>query len=201
MAVKFQLRRDTAANWSSTNPVLSQGEPGWDLTNNILKIGDGATAWNSLSTTDYGDYLASGISYDNTSSGLTATQVQAAIDELNNRIPADSSLANPAITVVSSANELTAIDVQITNFDVLATYSFTVTGGTVSGTYPYTWTLPEVSSDTDHTLTIQSSKTGFSPSSVVSAVVSVVNAGVTTSADDTFTFTDLSERMRIRVSS
>ena len=43
------LRRDTAANWASENPVLSEGEPGFDTTNQILKVGNGTTAWNSLS--------------------------------------------------------------------------------------------------------------------------------------------------------
>jgi len=45
------LRRDTAANWSVTSPnpiILSEGEPGFDTTNQILKIGDGVTAWNDL---------------------------------------------------------------------------------------------------------------------------------------------------------
>ena len=42
------LRRDTAANFTSTNPVLSEGEPAFDTTNQILKVGDGVTAWNSL---------------------------------------------------------------------------------------------------------------------------------------------------------
>lgn len=44
----IQLRRDTAANWSSNNPVLAQGEAGYDTTNKLLKIGDGSTAWNDL---------------------------------------------------------------------------------------------------------------------------------------------------------
>jgi len=45
------LRRDTASNFASTNPVLSEGEPAFqtDPGNQILKIGDGVTAWNSLS--------------------------------------------------------------------------------------------------------------------------------------------------------
>jgi hypothetical protein len=42
------LRRDTAANWASENPVLSVGEPAFDTTNQILKVGDGTTPWNSL---------------------------------------------------------------------------------------------------------------------------------------------------------
>lgn len=48
MADKIQFRRDTSANWSSTNPVLSQGELGLDLTTLQYKIGDGSAAWNSL---------------------------------------------------------------------------------------------------------------------------------------------------------
>lgn len=46
---RIQLRRDTAANWTTKNPVLLSGEAGYDTTNNIIKIGNGATAWNSLS--------------------------------------------------------------------------------------------------------------------------------------------------------
>jgi hypothetical protein len=45
---KIKLRRDLAANWESINPVLSSGEPGFDLTSKKLKIGNGITAWNAL---------------------------------------------------------------------------------------------------------------------------------------------------------
>lgn len=52
---QIQLRRDTANNWQTANPILAQGEVGIDLTNKLIKIGDGATAWNDLN--DYaGDY-------------------------------------------------------------------------------------------------------------------------------------------------
>jgi len=46
----IQIRKGTSAAWTSANPVLASGEPGYDTTNNILKIGDGSTAWNSLSS-------------------------------------------------------------------------------------------------------------------------------------------------------
>ena len=48
MAVQLKLRRDTAANWTSTNPTLAQGEPGYETDTGKLKIGNGSTAWNSL---------------------------------------------------------------------------------------------------------------------------------------------------------
>jgi hypothetical protein len=48
MSVTIQLRRDTAANWTADNPVLNQGELGVETDTDKGKIGDGATAWNSL---------------------------------------------------------------------------------------------------------------------------------------------------------
>ena len=48
MAVQIQLRRDTASNWTGTNPVLAIGEPGVETDTLKVKVGDGATAWNSL---------------------------------------------------------------------------------------------------------------------------------------------------------
>lgn len=49
MASKIQFRRDTAANWASVNPTLSEGELGLEKDTMKYKIGDGVTAWNSLS--------------------------------------------------------------------------------------------------------------------------------------------------------
>lgn len=42
------VRRGTATQWSTENPVLGSGEWGYDETNKIAKMGDGSTAWNSL---------------------------------------------------------------------------------------------------------------------------------------------------------
>lgn len=48
MAYRIVLRRDTSANWTSNNPVLLSGEPGYETDLGGLKIGDGETTWNSL---------------------------------------------------------------------------------------------------------------------------------------------------------
>lgn len=48
MAYKIQLRHGTAATWTSTNPVLAANEPGIETDTGRFKVGDGATAWNSL---------------------------------------------------------------------------------------------------------------------------------------------------------
>ncbi len=48
MAVKVQLRRGTASEWTAANPTLSQGELGVELDTVKFKVGNGSTAWNSL---------------------------------------------------------------------------------------------------------------------------------------------------------
>lgn len=44
-----QQRRDTAANWTSADPTLLAGELGYETDTGKWKIGDGSTAWSSLS--------------------------------------------------------------------------------------------------------------------------------------------------------
>ena len=48
MSVKIQLRRDTASVWTSQNPILALGEPGFETDTNQFKIGDGTNGWNGL---------------------------------------------------------------------------------------------------------------------------------------------------------
>jgi hypothetical protein len=45
---KIQIRKGSAAEWDAANPILDLGEPGFDSTNSIIKIGDGSTHWNDL---------------------------------------------------------------------------------------------------------------------------------------------------------
>ena len=45
----IQVRRGTAAQWTSANPTLDSGEFGFETDTNKLKCGDGSTDWNSLS--------------------------------------------------------------------------------------------------------------------------------------------------------
>ena len=49
MATRMQQRRGTAAQWTAANPVLAAGEIGFETDTNQFKMGDGSTAWSSLS--------------------------------------------------------------------------------------------------------------------------------------------------------
>jgi hypothetical protein len=54
MSFRIQIRRDTSERWEINNPVLLEGEFGYETDTDCLKIGDGQTEWNSL------DYLVCG---------------------------------------------------------------------------------------------------------------------------------------------
>lgn len=45
--IQFQLRRGTAATWTSTNPILADGELGFETDTRQLKVGND-TAWNLI---------------------------------------------------------------------------------------------------------------------------------------------------------
>ena len=48
VVTQIQVRRGTAAQWTSANPTLAAGEQGFETDTLKLKIGNGSTAWNSL---------------------------------------------------------------------------------------------------------------------------------------------------------
>lgn len=52
---KILIRRDLAANWTTANPTLGEGEQGYEKDTGKMKIGDGVTPWISLS------YFAGGL--------------------------------------------------------------------------------------------------------------------------------------------
>jgi hypothetical protein len=70
---RIQVRRGTASEWSAKNPILGDGEPGYDLTNKIFKVGDGITRWASLSGISGGG--SGGIEINDLSSAVTWANV------------------------------------------------------------------------------------------------------------------------------
>lgn len=85
MATQIQVRKGTAATWTTANPTLAAGEPGYETDTGKLKVGDGTTAWTSLA------YLTLGTQATNTLVGnvsgstgrptsITGTQATALLD-------------------------------------------------------------------------------------------------------------------------
>ena len=52
MSTQIQIRRDTTANWENVNPILADGEIGYDITANKFKVGNGADEWLDIEYSD-----------------------------------------------------------------------------------------------------------------------------------------------------
>lgn len=60
VVTQIQVRRGTASQWTSANPTLSAGEWGFETDTGKVKIGNGATAWTSLSYFGAGEVTLTG---------------------------------------------------------------------------------------------------------------------------------------------
>ena len=90
MTTRIKLRRDTAANWTSNDPVLALGEAGYDTTNNQLRVGDGTTAWSGLETIGGGNKITAQKTYsdnyeDSSAQTFTYTTGSIAVQMGNDR--------------------------------------------------------------------------------------------------------------------
>jgi hypothetical protein len=106
MATRIQVRRDTAANWTTNNPTLANGEIGFETNSGKFKIGNGSSAWSAL------DYFLDGsdlLAYLTTASAASTYLTQASASttyatkaELSN-IDLSSASAAAVAAIVDSA--------------------------------------------------------------------------------------------------
>jgi hypothetical protein len=77
--VRIQVRRGTASQWSSVNPILAAGEMGVESDTNLFKFGNGSSTWSALAYANNSDVAIGEISQDavnaalSMGSGLTKT--------------------------------------------------------------------------------------------------------------------------------
>lgn len=127
MADRIQLRRDTAANWTSVNPILAQGELGVETDTLKFKLGDGTTAWNSISNyiINTGRYaLLASPTFTGTpaaptaSAGTNTTQLATTAFVVAER-SSTATLTNKTLTapVISSPTGIVKADVGLGNVD------------------------------------------------------------------------------------
>jgi hypothetical protein len=138
----IQIRRGTAAQWTSANPTLTAGEQGFETDTGKMKIGNGSTAWNSLS------YLGAG----------TVTSITAGTGLSGGTITTSGTIAiDTATTVdVSTAQTLTnkTLTAPVINLSINAqtgtTYTFVLSDNgkfvTASNASAITVTIPPNSS-------------------------------------------------------
>ena len=73
----IQIRKGTSTEWANQNPILSSGEPGFDISNNILKLGDGVTTWSNL------DPIGSGFISSHTEINVLSQEPQGFVNRLD----------------------------------------------------------------------------------------------------------------------
>lgn len=67
MAVQVQLRRGTAAAWTTADPLLAQGEMGLEYDTGRFKVGNGTSTWTLLPYSSGAVELADFLEMDNVS--------------------------------------------------------------------------------------------------------------------------------------
>jgi hypothetical protein len=115
--VRLQLRADTAANWTSVNPILLANELGRETDTGKIKIGNGTATWTSLA---YQAWATLPVAVNAGGTGQTTyTDGELLIGKT------DGTLAKATLTASTG--------VTITNGDGTITISATGSGGTVTG--------------------------------------------------------------------
>jgi hypothetical protein len=97
MTARMQQRRDTAANWTANNPTLASGELGLETDTGKLKIGNGSTAWTSLSYAATGT-VTSVVAGTGLSGGTITSSGTIAIDSTVATLTGTQTLTNKTLT-------------------------------------------------------------------------------------------------------
>lgn len=145
MAVQIQLRRGTASEWTSANPILSQGEFGYESDTTKFKVGNGTASWTELGyalgggalteATASATYLSISDALDTytplivTASSTTSTSYTFSLNDANKLIEFNSA---SAVTAVIPANSSVAFDVG-TKIDLLQIGAGQVTASAEAG--------------------------------------------------------------------
>jgi hypothetical protein len=105
MSVQIQLRRGTAAEWTTANTLLALGEIGYETDTKNVKIGDGVTVWNLLSYSGLGVSTNSPDAFLLNRANHTGTQLSVTVSDFN--------------TAAQTANSDKLVDPTTTNGDLI----------------------------------------------------------------------------------
>ena len=169
MAIRIQLRRDTAANWISSNPTLRAGEIGIETDTLKFKIGNGSSTWTAI--TAYANITPSGLSSSLGDYILQSAQgTPTGPAELNS----DGDLIIPENSIILWND--TAHTYSTTLTATQPTADRTITFPNVTGTVALTANIPS----TTDTLTEGSTNKYFSDELAQDAVAAALAAGTHT---------------------
>jgi hypothetical protein len=131
VVTQIQIRRGTAAQWTSANPTLASGEQGFETDTNKMKVGNGSTAWNSLPyITADGDITGvtagTGISGGGTSGTVTVSiDTSVTADLTTAQTLTNKTLTTPVISTISNSGTVTLPTGSVTLASLTGTETFT----------------------------------------------------------------------------
>jgi hypothetical protein len=128
VVTQIQVRRGTAAQWTSANPTLAAGEWGYETDTNKVKIGNGSTAWNSLGYQGAGDIegvtAGTGLSGGGTSGTVTVSIDTSVTADLSTaQTLTNKTLTDPKINLALNAQTGTTYTFALTDNGRLVTAS------------------------------------------------------------------------------
>ena len=98
MSSIIQVKRGTAAGWTSANPTLNAGEIGFETDTKKIKVGDGSTAWTSLGYTVTDGDISGVTAGTGLSGGGNSGAVTLSIDSTVATLTGSQTLTNKTLT-------------------------------------------------------------------------------------------------------
>jgi hypothetical protein len=181
MATRIQVRRGTNTQWSTTDPILNEGEFGYSTTDSQFKIGDGETIWSELT------YVPSESSLGSSLGDYIELDEKGAIDGVAELDGSRNILAPAGIVFEGTAN-----DHETTLSVTDPTADRTITFPDVTGTVITTGNLSDITNIGVFTSTI------VMEGSTADDFELTISAGDPT-ADRTITFPDATGTVQLRV--
>ena len=166
---RFQVRADTAANWTAANPTLLLNELGFETDTKKLKMGDGTTAWSSL--TYFPSIVSGGTVLGNLEIGTTGT------------LTFEGSTADGFETTLGVIDPTADRTINLPN--VSGTIVTTGDTGTVTSTMIANGTI--VDADVSASAAINSTKISFGSNTI--STTGIISAAAGTAAAPSITFT------------
>lgn len=136
MSARIQLRRGTAAQWTTANPILASGEIGLETDTLAIKFGNGSSVWSALPYREFGgEFLnflfnayASGVEPSNPAAGKMLLYAKNVAGRMMPKFKGPSGFDTPLQPSIFSNGMEFILPSSGTAFSVLGTSTFTAVG-------------------------------------------------------------------------